>query len=61
MVKNLSADAGDSRDAGLIPGLERFPGVGNGSSILNLEHPMDREAWEATVHRVANRLIQLSN
>ena len=61
LVKNLSANAGDSRDAGLIPGLERFPGVGNGSSILNLEHPMDRGAWEATVHRVAKGQIQLSN
>ena len=55
VVKNLSADAGDSRNAGLTPGLERFPGVGNGSSILNLEHPMDRGAWEATVHRVTKR------
>ena len=55
MVKNLSAHAGDSRNAGLTPGLERFPGVGNGSSILNLEHHMDRGAWEATVHRVTKR------
>ena len=61
LVRNLSANAGDSRDAGLIPGLERFPGVGNGSSILNLEHPMDRGAWEATVHGVAKSRTRLSN
>ena len=38
MVKNLLANAGDVRDAGLIPGLERSPGGGHGkathSSIL---------------------------
>ena len=31
VVKNLPANAGDSRDAGLIPGSERFPGEGNGN------------------------------
>ena len=30
VVKNLPANAGDARDAGLIPGLRRFPGIGNG-------------------------------
>ena len=30
MVKNLPANAGDSGDTGLIPGLGRFPGGGNG-------------------------------
>ena len=33
MVKNLSANAGDVRDAGLIFGLGRSPGVGNGNSV----------------------------
>ena len=28
VVKNLPANAGDTRDAGLIPGLERSPGKG---------------------------------
>ena len=28
VVKNLPANAGDVRDAGLIPGLERSPGGG---------------------------------
>ena len=30
VVKNLSANAGDARDIGLIPGWGRFPGGGNG-------------------------------
>ena len=41
MVKNLPASAGDVRDAGLIPGLGRSPGLGNGnnSSILAWKIP----------------------
>ena len=31
MVKNLPANAGDIRDARLIPKLGRSPGVGNGN------------------------------
>ena len=31
MVKNPPASEGDTRDAGLIPGLGRSPGVGNGN------------------------------
>jgi len=33
VVKNLPANAGDTRETGLIPGLGRFPGVGNGNSL----------------------------
>ena len=33
MVKNLPASAGDTKDAGSIPGSGRFPGVGNGSPL----------------------------
>ena len=42
-------------DPGLIPGLERSPGEGNGNSLQYscLENPMDGEAWWATVHGVA--------
>ena len=32
-VKNLPANAGDTRDAGLIPGSERSPGEGNGNPL----------------------------
>ena len=65
MVKNLPDNAGDVRDMGLIPGLERSPGVGNGNppQYFCLENPMDRGAWWATVCGVAKsrtRLKQLS-
>ena len=33
MVENLSANAGDSGDAGLIPESGRYPGVGNGNPL----------------------------
>ena len=51
-VKNLCANAGRARDVGLIPGLGRSPGVGIGNSLqyFCLENPMDRGAWQATVH-----------
>ena len=55
VVKNPPANEGDIRDAGLIPGLGRSPGVGHGSPLQYsyLENPMDRGAWWATVRRVA--------
>ena len=55
MVKNLSASAGDARDAGLIPGLGKSSGVGNGNPFQYacLENSMDRGAWRAIVHGVA--------
>ena len=44
-VKNLPASAGDIRDAGLIPGLGRFSGEGNGNplSILAWRIPWTEE------------------
>ena len=50
VVRNLPANAGDTRDVGLIPGLGRFPGVEHGTSLQYscLESPMDRGAWQAT-------------
>ena len=40
---------------GLIPGSGRFPGRGHGNPIQYscLENPMDRGAWRATVHSIA--------
>ena len=37
---------------GLIPWSERYPGEGNGNPLQysGLENPMDRGAWQATVH-----------
>ena len=52
MVKNPSVNAGDVRDMDLIPGLGRSPGGGHGNPLQHfcLENPMDRGAWQATVH-----------
>ena len=60
MVKHLPASAGD---AGLIPGSGRSPGGGHGNPLQYscLGHPMDRQAWWATVHQVAKSWTQLSN
>ena len=61
VVKNPLANAGDVRDAGLIPGLGRSPGGGHGNPLQYscLENPMDRGAWWATVHEVAKNWTQL--
>ena len=61
VVKNLPASAEDTRDEGLIPGSGRPPGVGNGNPLQYscLENPMDRGAWQATVHRVAQSWTRL--
>ena len=50
-------------DLGSIPGSGRSPGEGNGNPLQHyrLENPMDRGAWYATVHGVANSRIRLSN
>ena len=55
MVKNPPANAGNMC---LIPGLGRSPGEGNGNLLQYscLENPMDRGAWQATVHGVADEL-----
>ena len=54
-VKNTFANAGEARDAGLIPKLGRSSGEGNGSSFQYsfLENPRDRGSRQATVHGVA--------
>ena len=55
MVKDPPANAGDVRDTGSIPGSGRSPGGGHGNPLQYscLENPVDRGAWQATVHRVA--------
>ena len=59
MVKNMPPYAGDLRDVGLIPGLGRSPegGYGNPFQYFCPENPMQRGAWRATVHGIANSLI----
>ena len=50
--KESACNAGD---LDLIPGSGRSPGEGNGNPLQYpcLENPMDRVAWQATVHGVA--------
>ena len=57
----MPASAGSLRDMGSIPGSGRPPGGGNGSPLQYsfLENPMDRGAWQATVHRVTKSQTQL--
>ena len=52
MVTNLTANAADLRDVGLIPESGRYPGEGNGKYSC-LENTTDRGAWWATVLGVA--------
>ena len=49
MVKNPPANPGDM---GSIPGSGRSPGEGNSNPLQYsyLENPMDRGAWQVTVH-----------
>ena len=52
---NGKESACNARDTALIHGLGRSPGEANGNPLQysGLGNPMDREAWEARVHRVA--------
>ena len=57
-VKNLPANAGDT---GSVPGLGRSPGqrIGKPLQYSCLGNPMDRGAWQVTVHGVAKIQTQL--
>ena len=59
-VKESACNVGD---LGLIPGLERSPGEGNGYPLQysRMENSMDRGTWWATVHGVARSQTQLSD
>ena len=61
VVKSRPGNAGDFRDAGLIPGLGRSPGGGNGNPVQYscLENSMDGGARQAAVHRVTKSQTQL--
>ena len=54
--KESTYSAGVRENEGLIPGLAGSPGEGNGNPLQDscLENAMDRGAWRATVHEVAN-------
>ena len=51
VVKNPLANA---ENEGSIPGSERSPGEGLGNPLQSscLENPIDRGAWQTTVHRI---------
>ena len=53
MVKNPPSSTGDARDSGSTPESGRSPGGGSGNSLQYscLENSMDREVWQATVHK----------
>ena len=55
VAKNSPVNAEDAGDFGSISGLGRSPGGRNGNPLQHscLDNPMDRGAWWATVHRVA--------
>ena len=55
VVKNSPTNADDIRDTGSTPGSGRYPGGRHDNPFQYScpENPMDREAWWATVHRVA--------
>ena len=61
MGKEFTCNAGDTGDAGSIPGSGRSPGEGQGNPLQYscLESPRDREPWQATVHGVAKSVTQL--
>ena len=61
--KNPSENAGDIIDMGSLDGLGRSLGEGHGNPLQysGLENPMDRGAWQATVHRVAQSWARLND
>jgi len=59
---NNKESAFEAGEQGSIPGLGSSSGEGNGNPLQYscLENPMDREAWQATVHGVAKSWTRLS-
>ena len=59
----VKASASNAGDPGLIPGSGRSPGEGNGNPLQYsfLKNPMDREPWQAAVHRVSKSYTALSD
>ena len=61
VIKNPPANAEDIKDADYVPGSGRSPGGGHGNPLQCscLENPLDRGAWQATVHG-SNTIEELS-
>ena len=62
VVKNLLANAGDTRDVSSVSGSGRSPRIENGNPLQYscLENSMDRGAWRAIVHGIAKSWTRLS-
>ena len=62
VVKNPPTSAGGAGEVGSSPGWARSPGEGNGNPLQSscLENPMDRGAWWAAVHGVAQSRTRLT-
>ena len=60
---NAKASACNAGDLGSIPWSGRSPGEGNGNTLQYpcQENPMDRGAWQSTVHSVAKSWTRLTN
>ena len=63
VVKNSPANAGVIRDMSSIPGSGKSSGGGNGNPLWYscLENPVDRGAWQATVHEVTKTQTPLKH
>ena len=62
VVKNPPGNAGDARDAVLILGLGRFPGISDNLLQYScLENSMDRGVWQTMVQGVTKSLVWLSD
>ena len=62
VIKNLPANAGDSRDMSLISGLGKSPEVGNDTPVQysSLENSISRRAWWAAVYGTSKSRTLLS-
>ena len=63
LVNNPLVKSRDTRELGLIPGLERSPGGGNSNPLQYscLENSTDRGVRQAIVHGVVKSWIELSD
>ena len=61
LYKKLLANASDTGNTASVPRSGRSPGEGNGNPLWYccLGNPMDRGAWQATVHRFTKSRTQL--